>query len=71
MLGSAASFSFFLAIGSVIRTEENIPITLQAARMQLFPPVVASRQEGAMYTATRARWMLEKQRKSFSEPHSL
>jgi len=46
----------------VIRTEEHIPLTLQAAQMYMLPPSIASRPEGAALATTRARWMLEKQR---------
>ncbi|KAG9039345.1 subunit of TIM23 translocase complex [Tulasnella sp. JGI-2019a] len=62
MLGSAASFSFFLSIGSVIRTEDRIPIAMHAAQMHLLPPKIASRPEGAAFATMRARWMMEKHR---------
>ncbi|KZV77527.1 unnamed protein product [Peniophora sp. CBMAI 1063] len=60
MLGSAASFSFFLAIGSVIRNEDLLPPHLEAARRQMLPPLVRARAEGA--TLVRARWEAEKRR---------
>ncbi|KIM62201.1 hypothetical protein SCLCIDRAFT_1215261 [Scleroderma citrinum Foug A] len=61
MLSSAATFSFFLAIGSVIRNEGDLPAHLQAAQIQLMSPVVRSRYEGAMLM--RARWEAEKARR--------
>jgi len=61
MLSSAATFSFFLAIGSVIRTEGQLN-SPYAARMQLLPPLVASRIEGA--ALMKARWAEEKRRES-------
>ncbi|KAF8592030.1 hypothetical protein K439DRAFT_1643983 [Ramaria rubella] len=57
MLSSAATFSFFLAIGSVIRTEGS---STYAARLQLLPPQVASRAEGAAFI--KLRWEEEKRR---------
>jgi len=46
MLSSAATFSFFLAIGSVIRTDA-LPVEWEAARMQMLqqriPPPFAAR----------------------------
>ncbi|KAG1716778.1 hypothetical protein ID866_376 [Astraeus odoratus] len=61
MLSSAATFSFFLAIGSVIRNEADFPPHLQAAQMQLLSPLVRSRYEGAMLM--RARCEAEKNRR--------
>ncbi|KAG9314677.1 hypothetical protein JVU11DRAFT_5482 [Chiua virens] len=81
MLSSAATFSFFLAIGSVrikslscalivsrvvciqvIRNDALLPPHLQAVQMQLLPPLVRSRAEGAMLI--RARWDAEKARRT-------
>ncbi|KAH0838622.1 reactive mitochondrial oxygen species modulator 1-domain-containing protein [Lanmaoa asiatica] len=62
MLSSAATFSFFLAIGSVIRNDGLLPPYLQVAQMQLLPPLVRSRAEGAMLI--RARWDAEKARRT-------
>jgi len=62
MLSSAATFSFFLAIGSVIRNDGLLPPHLQVAQMKLLPPVVRSRAEGAMLI--RARWDAEKARRT-------
>ncbi|KAI0047644.1 hypothetical protein FA95DRAFT_1572364 [Auriscalpium vulgare] len=60
MLSSAATFSFFLAIGSVIRNDALLPPHLEAARLQLLPPVVRARAEGA--AMVRARWDAERQK---------
>ncbi|KAH9994414.1 reactive mitochondrial oxygen species modulator 1-domain-containing protein [Russula vinacea] len=60
MLSSAATFSFFLAIGSVIRNDSLLPPHIEAARLQLLPPVVRARAEGA--TLMRARWAAERQK---------
>jgi len=60
MLSSAATFGFFLSIGSVIRTETGlIPPHLEAAhkQMMLRDPVVASRAEAAQ--RIRDRWASE------------
>ncbi|CAE6432998.1 unnamed protein product [Rhizoctonia solani] len=57
MLSSAATFSFFLSIGSVIRNEELLPPSVVAGHKQL-SPLVQSRVEGM--TAMRARWALER-----------
>ncbi|KAI0374551.1 hypothetical protein BV20DRAFT_987936 [Pilatotrama ljubarskyi] len=62
MLGSAATFSFFLAIGSVIRNDGQLPPHLQAAGMQLASPIMRSRAEGL--SNMRLQWALEKQRRS-------
>jgi len=59
MLSSAATFSFFLAIGSVIRTDAPmlVPPHLQAA-MSMSPAVIRSKYEGARMM--RERWDAEK-----------
>ncbi|KIJ68776.1 hypothetical protein HYDPIDRAFT_107021 [Hydnomerulius pinastri MD-312] len=62
MLSSAATFSFFLAVGSVIRNDALLPPHLQAAQIQLLSPLVRSRADGAMLM--RARWDAEKARRS-------
>jgi len=60
MLSSAATFSFFLAIGSVIRTDSFMPPHLEALHMHLMPPALRTKAEGA--ALMRARWEAEKQR---------
>jgi len=58
MLSSAATFSFFLAIGSVIRSDALVPPHLGAARMQLLSPMIRSKADGA--ALMRARWDAER-----------
>ncbi|KZT23814.1 hypothetical protein NEOLEDRAFT_1179803 [Neolentinus lepideus HHB14362 ss-1] len=58
MLSSAATFSFFLAIGSVIRNDSILPPRMEAARLQLLSPAIRSREEGA--ALIKARWETEK-----------
>ncbi|KAI0318736.1 reactive mitochondrial oxygen species modulator 1-domain-containing protein [Amylostereum chailletii] len=60
MLSSAATFSFFLSIGSVIRNDGILPPHLEAARLQMLPPVVRARAEGA--ALVHSRWEAEKQK---------
>ncbi|KAH9891073.1 reactive mitochondrial oxygen species modulator 1-domain-containing protein [Cubamyces lactineus] len=62
MLGSAATFSFFLAIGSVIRNDGELPPHLEAARMQLASPIMRTRADGL--SNMRLQWALEKQRRA-------
>ncbi|KAF7319890.1 hypothetical protein MKEN_00772200 [Mycena kentingensis (nom. inval.)] len=56
MLTSAASFAFFLSIGSVIRHE---PLDEKQLRM-LVPVQIRSREEG--FQLMRARWEAERRR---------
>jgi len=60
MLSSAATFSFFLAIGSVIRSDGPIPARLESA--QMLPGSLRTRAEGL--ALMKARWELEKLRTS-------
>ncbi|KAI0307485.1 reactive mitochondrial oxygen species modulator 1-domain-containing protein [Multifurca ochricompacta] len=60
MLSSAATFSFFLAIGSVIRNDSFLPPYIEAARLQMLPPIVHARAEGA--ALIHARWASERQK---------
>ncbi|KAJ7102437.1 reactive mitochondrial oxygen species modulator 1-domain-containing protein [Mycena belliarum] len=59
MLSSAATFSFFLAIGSVIRNESPI---LEAAHLQLMTPAPAIRSRAEGFQLMRARWEEERRR---------
>ncbi|KAI0762761.1 reactive mitochondrial oxygen species modulator 1-domain-containing protein [Fomes fomentarius] len=65
MLGSAATFSFFLAIGSVIRNDGELPPHLEAARLQLTSPMMRSRTDGL--TNMRLQWAREKAQRSDSQ----
>ncbi|KAI0935871.1 hypothetical protein AcW1_000269 [Taiwanofungus camphoratus] len=60
MLSSAATFSFFLAIGSVIRNDALLPPHLEAARLHLASPNVRSKSEGM--AMMRRRWEAERTR---------
>ncbi|KAA1468378.1 hypothetical protein DENSPDRAFT_833653 [Dentipellis sp. KUC8613] len=62
MLSSAATFSFFLAIGSVIRNDAVLSPQLEAARMQFGPAVVHGRADGA--SLIRARWAAEREKQA-------
>ncbi|KAF8602690.1 hypothetical protein BDV93DRAFT_607265 [Ceratobasidium sp. AG-I] len=58
MLSSAATFSFFLSIGSVIRNDELLPPMAGATQRHMLPPIVHSRIDGA--TMMQARWAMER-----------
>jgi len=62
MLSSAATFSFFLAIGSVIRSDSLRHPRLQAAQMHFSSSAcdLRSRAEGARLI--RAQWEAERRR---------
>jgi len=62
MLTSAATFSFFLAIGSVIRTDgPDLVPAFEAAHLQfLQTPLAAQRREAG--AILRARWAVERQK---------
>ncbi|TFY72256.1 hypothetical protein EVG20_g761 [Dentipellis fragilis] len=62
MLSSAATFSFFLAIGSVIRNDAVLSPQLEAARMQFGPAIVHGRADGA--SLIRARWAAERKKQA-------
>ncbi|PPQ67385.1 hypothetical protein CVT25_005964 [Psilocybe cyanescens] len=66
MLSSAATFSFFLSIGSVIRNDSSLASPLQIAQLQYIPALsVHSRNEGAKLM--KARWQAERKRLASSE----
>lgn len=62
MLSSAATFSFFLAIGSVIRTDSLVAPHLQAAQLQLLAPAMNIRTKAEGFRLMRARWEAERSR---------
>ncbi|KAJ6519310.1 reactive mitochondrial oxygen species modulator 1-domain-containing protein [Mycena sanguinolenta] len=59
MLSSAATFSFFLAIGSVIRND-----SLEGAHQQMMVPVPVMRSRAEGFQLMRARWEEERRRGS-------
>ncbi|KAF8665174.1 hypothetical protein AX16_000638 [Volvariella volvacea WC 439] len=62
MLSSAASFAFFLSIGSVIRSDSMIPPHLQAAHLQLLAPAMNVRSRAEGWNLMRARWEAERKK---------
>ncbi|KAF8213653.1 reactive mitochondrial oxygen species modulator 1-domain-containing protein [Mycena galopus ATCC 62051] len=65
MLSSAATFSFFLAIGSVIRNDALEGAHLQT---QMMVPASAIRSRAEGFQLMRARWEEERRRGSSSRP---
>ncbi|KAJ7596604.1 reactive mitochondrial oxygen species modulator 1-domain-containing protein [Mycena floridula] len=64
MLSSAATFSFFLAIGSVIRNDTLLPAHMQAAQMQMLTPALSVKSRSEGFQLMRARWEEEKRNQS-------
>ncbi|KAJ7151546.1 reactive mitochondrial oxygen species modulator 1-domain-containing protein [Mycena filopes] len=65
MLSSAATFGFFLSIGSVIRNDSPI---LEAAHLQLMAPIPTIRPRAEGFQLMRARWEEERRRAASSRP---
>jgi len=63
MLSSAATFSFFLAIGSVIRND-----SIEAGHLQMTAPISVMRSRAEGFQLMRARWEEERRRGSASRP---
>ncbi|KAJ7275557.1 reactive mitochondrial oxygen species modulator 1-domain-containing protein [Mycena haematopus] len=63
MLSSAATFSFFLAIGSVIRNDSP-----EGAHLQMMVPVPTIRSRAEGFQLMRARWEEERRRGSTTRP---
>jgi len=70
MLSSAATFSFFLSIGSVIRNDADLPplLAAQQQRYAYMHPSIVSRREGA--ETVRARWAVAAAAAQFSAASS-
>jgi len=53
MLGSGATFGFFMSIGSVIRTEGRMPLASEAYARAQRQPMILSRYQGARDSTRR------------------